>query len=295
VALRVLVTGGAGNLGRQITGTLRAAGHPVIVCGRASAGEVDSIWDIAQHEAPQPDCQPEVVVHAAARVGSYQQPLAEAGPLMAVNVLGTLRVARWCVARGVRRLIIVSSAIVYGEWQGAPKSEVDPVKPWVAGAYAVSKWCGEQVAELVKPAGCELTVLRLSSLYGPGYRRGLIQRLLQEGRETGAICLQPPFDDAFDLQHVVDAAHTVSRAVESSQTGLWNLGSGKLAAIRELAEICAGQTGAQLTFADALPARPGRILNWMNDQAARSELGHGNQVSLEQGIAEIASAARESV
>jgi len=83
-------------------------------------------------------------------------------------------------------------------------------------------------------SGVEVTTLRLSSLYGPGYQKGLIQRLLQLGLQTGSITLEPPFDDAFDLLHLYDAARTVKCAIEQDATGTWNAGSGTVTTILQL-------------------------------------------------------------
>ena len=285
MALKVLVTGAAGVLGKRVVHALRSANHDILASGRVAAECVDVPWDLSRVDALAPQCNPDVVVHAAARVGGYQQALSEAGSLFDVNVTGTLRVANWCVERRVKRLVLVSSAIVYGEWTGAPKTEDDPVKPWVAGPYAVSKWCSEQVAWLIVGSGVEL---RLSSLYGDGYRRGLLQRFIGEVKREGTIFLEPPFDDGFDLLHVSDAARTVQYAVENDKPGIWNVGSGTLVTIQQLAEACARHFDGRATFCDREANRPPRAINWVHDQRARKELGHACCTSLDLGIAKIA-------
>ena len=288
MAVDVLVTGATGALGRQIVQILRSSNYQVVACGRTAGPEADVSWDISSQDGPEPDCHPAVVVHAAAQVGRYGQFLPTALPLFDVNVTGTMRVVRWCAARGVERLVFISGAIVYGRWLDSPKSEGDPVEPWLAGPYAVSKWCGEGVASLLTCNGGRVCILRLTSLYGSRYDSGLIPRLLRQGQQTGCIGLEPPFDDAFDLLHVSDAARTVCHAIEKGQSGLCNVGSGGLVTIRELAALCASQVNAQLTLSAAKPNRPNRIINWVDDSKARDELNHANGITLRQGIAEIA-------
>lgn len=287
MAVDVLVTGAAGVLGSQIVETLRTGGKQVAACGRVAGNGIDAAWDIAQSDGPKPDCEPHAVVHSAAETGSYQGLVAEATSLFDVNVTGTLRVLQWCVARGVKQVVLISGAIVYGEWTDKPKDENSPVNPWVAGPYAVSKLCSEQVASLLNGTGTTLTILRLSSLYGPGYKRGLIQRLITQGRETGSIKLRPPLNDSFDLLHVDDAAQTVAKALQWGRGGLWNVG-GSLTTIQTLAKISAEQVGVSVSTTDELPERHPRILNWVNDEKARAELGHANETSVESGITAIA-------
>jgi len=288
MAVDVLLTGAPGVLGREIREILLPNGYRVIACGRTEAADIDAVWDVSVLDAPEPEQDAEVVIHAAARIGSYQQSVSEAIPLFHVNVTGTARVARWCVLRRVKRLVLISSAIVYGEWKDHPKTETDPVRPWSAGPYAVSKWCSEQVAHLVVGSGCELVVLRLASLYGVGYRNGLIQRMLREGRSGREIHVKPPCDDSFDLVHVKDAARAICRAVDAPTSGTWNIGGGSLTSIRELADICALATNSQVVVKESSVTGSRRILNWVDDRRARTDLGHSNSVSLEVGVREIA-------
>lgn len=282
----VLVTGAAGVLGREIVLALRGGGYTVAASGRTSADGLDTRWDISVENQPTPICSPQVVVHAAARRGPFQQPLRETGPLFDANVTGTMRVAQWCVAQHVPRLVLISGALVYGEWAVA-RSEEDLPQPWLAGPYAVSKWCAEGVASLVKGSGVGLSILRLSSLYGSGYDGGLVQRLLREGRDTGVIKLSPPFDDAFDLLHVSDAARAVQSAVESEHGGVLNVGSGVATSIEQLVELCSVQVGAKVEASSAPSTRPGRTFNWVDVSRARTLLQFAPKVSLEEGVAEV--------
>lgn len=283
----VLVTGAGGVLGREIVNLLRPQYH-VVACGRVPGENIDAVWDIVRHDTLTPDCEPEIVVHGAARIAGYKQSLSNALSLFETNVLGTVQVVRWCALKQVKKLIILSSAIVYGEWQDFPKSEADPVKPWVAGPYAVSKWCGEQAAHLVKECGCKLSILRLSSLFGPKYINGLPQRMISQGLRTGSIEVAPPFETAFDIMYVSDAARAVELAVASEDVGLWNIGSGRLTTVRKLAELCAYHLGVKTVLSEKdIHGKEPLILNWVNDERARRKLGHTNEISLDEGISSI--------
>jgi nucleoside-diphosphate-sugar epimerase len=286
--MKVLVTGAGGVLGGLIVTQLRRTGHEVIGAGRRPHDGIDILWDVAAQAAPEPDLVVDAVVHAAARIGGYRQAFTEALPLFETNELGTLRVAQWCSATKVEKLVLISGAIVYGHWGQAPKYETDPAEPWKAGPYAASKYAAELCAALVREAGCALSILRLSSLYGVGYTTGLIPRLLRTGHTTGQIKIAAPFEDAFDLLHSADATRTICRAVEQAGDGLWNVGAGKLTTIRELAETCACAVGAKFMLEETAPKRAPQIINWVNDDKARTKLDHTTSVSLAAGIAESA-------
>ena len=266
---------------------MRGLGSDVVSCGRVPGPGIDAVWDLSRDLAPSGDWKPRIVIHAAAKVGGYLQPLADALPFLDVNTAGTLRLARWCASIGVQKLVVVSGALVYGRWE-KPRTEEDPVQPWLAGAYAVSKWLGEQSARLIEREGCRLSVLRLSSLWGEEYENGLPQKLLKRAQSTGSIRLDPPFDDAFDLLYYRDAARTVARSALSSESGLWNVGGGKTTTLREIAQACARELNVKLELSDTPAERSARTINWVDDQKARTQLGHTSATTLDAVLSRMA-------
>lgn len=292
--MTVFVTGATGVLGRHVIEALDDHGHSVVTCSRLPAPGIDAHWDINTGTHPEPDCAPDCVIHCAAKIGRYAHSMEDAIPLYETNVCGTARVARWCSASGARRLILVSGAIVYGTWTDRPKRETDPARPHAAGAYAVSKWCGEQVGSLAETAGCDVTILRLSSLYGSGYRNNLITKLLQQALDTGRIRVRPPLHDGFDLLHVRDAAASIVKCLGTERSGIWNLGSGSITTVETVARTCAQATETAWETLPATSERPVRVLNWVDDTRARDDFGHVNHIDLTSGIAELVDSVRAS-
>ncbi|RMH18074.1 MAG: NAD(P)-dependent oxidoreductase [Acidobacteria bacterium] len=282
----VLVTGAGGALGGATVRLLAERGHRVVACGRRRSPATPAAWDVARMAAPRLAAgtpAPQVVVHAAAATGGYGA-AADVATLLATNFEGSRRVGRWCREAGVEHLVLISGALVYGCWE-RPRREEDRPRPWRAGFYAVSKWLGElAVAGLEGPG---TSILRLSSLYGAAYDDGLPQRLLRRGRRRGEIAVDHPPDDAFDLLHLRDAARTVAAAVERRRPGTWNAGGGGLVTVAELAAGIARHLGCPVVHRPAAEPRRRRILNWVDDRRARTELGHRNAVSLDAGLAEI--------
>ena len=287
--MNVWVTGARGALGQAVAARLRAAGRTVTSCGRRPGAGIDVAWDLARGPEPAPVPAPDVLVHGAARIGGLGLAGDDAAALCDDNVGGTWRLAHWCVRQRVRRLIVISSASVYGGFHADRQPETAPVDPWAAGSYATSKWLAEEAARLVTASGLELTVLRLASLIGADADRGLVPALLRQARETGRIALSPPFDDRFDLLHVADAARTVCHAVAAPAWGLWNVGGGEPIGIDALAEACAAATDTAVVYGDDPADRPPRTLNWVDDRLARRDLDHDNQVPLVAAMRETAS------
>jgi nucleoside-diphosphate-sugar epimerase len=172
--MRVLVTGAGGFLGSAIVRALHAERHevialrgpddPVAAPDARLHQEVADIRDMAvlRRLAEGAD----LVVHAAGPPSvrrSFEAPLEYAN----VHVSGTAAVASVCEREGVRRLVHISSAEVYGPNASSPVNETAPLLP--ASPYAAAKVGAEAFTHALAQRGdCSVAVLRLFSVYGPG-------------------------------------------------------------------------------------------------------------------------------
>ena len=113
-----------------------------------------------------------VLVHNAARVHVMNN--TAAGPLVefrAVNVDGTLNLARQAAAAGVKRFVFVSSVKVNGEstLPGRAFTEADAPNP--QDAYGQSKHEAEQgLRQISADTGMEVVIIRPPLVYGPGVK-----------------------------------------------------------------------------------------------------------------------------
>lgn len=173
--MKVLVTGAAGFIGRRLCDRLASRGFEVVPTVRGGAARDGiSVGDIG----PETDWrgalakQPEVVVHLAARVHVMNDD--ETDPLesyRAVNVEGSLNLARQAAAAGVRRFVLLSSIKVSGECteQGRPFTADDA--PASEDPYGISKREAEQLLrQIAADTGMEVVIIRPPLVYGPGVK-----------------------------------------------------------------------------------------------------------------------------
>jgi UDP-glucose 4-epimerase len=98
------------------------------------------------------------------------------GAFRAVNVDGTLNLARQAAQAGVRRFVFLSSIKVNGEGCEEPYREGDAACP--QDPYAISKWEAEQgLRQIELETGMDVVILRPPLVYGPGVKANF-QRLL---------------------------------------------------------------------------------------------------------------------
>jgi len=175
----VLVTGGAGFIGSNLTEALLRRGHSVRVLDDFSTGKKENlIFDKAYPslEIVEGDirdlgtCQKaaegmEYVFHQGA-LPSVQRSVEDPVTSNAVNVGGTLNVLLAARERGVRRVIYAASSSVYGDTPTLPKHEEMPPNP--LSPYALQKYVGEQYCRLFcQLYGLETISLRYFNIFGP--------------------------------------------------------------------------------------------------------------------------------
>ena len=209
--MRVLVTGGAGFVGRPLVARLCDDGHDVVVLDRVAEG-VDPRAELVHGDLNDPGvCEAavrgvEAVSHQAARVGLGKDP--SDLPLYAAdNDLGTARLLAALWGAGFTgRFVLASSMVVYGEGRfacpdhgevrPAPRTRADldggrfespcpacggPLR-WALvpesapfdprSGYAASKAAQEHlVSAWAREAGVSVVALRYHNVYGPGLPR----------------------------------------------------------------------------------------------------------------------------
>ena len=176
---KVLITGGAGFIGSNLTEALLQKGHFVRVLDDFSTGKRENL--IFDKAYPSPEiiegdirdfsaCRKamdriEYVFHQAA-LPSVQRSIEDPETSNAVNVGGTLNILLAAKEIGVKRVIYASSSSIYGDTPTLPKHEEMPPNP--LSPYALQKFIGEQYCRLFYQLyGLETISLRYFNIFGP--------------------------------------------------------------------------------------------------------------------------------
>jgi nucleoside-diphosphate-sugar epimerase len=193
--VRVLVTGASGFVGRRVCALLAGADHEVIAATRATSSPVDGaartcalgeIGPATQWQPALDGC--DALVHLAARTHRGDD-ASMRDDFFRINVEGSRGLIDAALAAGVRRVVFVSSAKVYGESsppdaQGRPHAFTATDVPRPAGPYGASKLAAEQLLrERCAAAQAALTIFRPPLVYGPGNKANLfaLMRAIERG------------------------------------------------------------------------------------------------------------------
>lgn len=250
---KVLITGAAGFVGRHLTAHLEASGDDVIGVDRSGSLAVD-ITDADAVTRLFQQVRPEVVYHLAGWAdvgGSWQAPV----EAFRANAEGTLNVLSAACDAGVRRVLAVSSADVYGKVDPSelPLTEDSPLRP--ASPYAASKVAADYLG-LQAWLGRGLPVLRVRAFnhLGPGQTDkfvapALASRIARAERDGGDVLPIGDLSARRDFTDVRDVVRAYRLLVEHGEPGeVYNVCSGVDLAVQDLADQLLAQARIPLRF-----------------------------------------------
>ncbi len=172
---RLLLTGAAGNVGRELRPRLRARCESLRLSDRVPVGALGPGEEFVRAELGDAAAVHELVagVDAIVHLGgvSTEQPWP---PILEANIVGVYHLYEAARRHGVRRIVFASSNHVTGFYrQDEVISPQDPVRP--DGLYGLSKAFGENLAQLYWDRhGIETVSLRIGSAFAaPKDRRML--------------------------------------------------------------------------------------------------------------------------
>lgn len=265
--MRILLTGGAGFIGTHVRAAL--AGHDVVVLDSlrpdVHRGDPPMIDGLVRADVRNPDAVEaalagvDVVIHLAAKVGLGVD-VQDLPDYADSNVHGTAVLLAAMARRGVSRLVLASSMVVYGEGLGdcprhglvtpGPRAPADldagrfeppcpqcgePLEPALVteaavtdprNAYAVSKLSQEQLASSwARATGGSVASLRFHNVYGPGLPAdtpyaGVAAIFLSALRRGQAPTVNEDGGMRRDFVHVRDVATAVLAAAEHHEVGV---------------------------------------------------------------------------
>jgi len=228
-SMRLLITGGAGCLGSNLTERYLPQGHQICVIDNFATGKRELVpnlpnltvaeGSIANDEFVSrifADFEPTHVIHSAA---AYKDPDNWEEDI-ATNVLGTVHVAKAALAHHVERFVNFQTALCYGRPQSLPIPINHSLEPFTS--YGISKSAGESY---LMQSGLPIVSLRLANICGPRLSIGPIPtfyKRLKAGKDCFCSDSIRDFLDISDFVRIMDYALKVD-----APTGVFNVSTGE--------------------------------------------------------------------
>ena len=250
--MRILVTGGAGFIGSHIVEHFQ---------GRAEVRVLDNLrsgfrHNLAgfQHELIEASILDRAAVRAAVQGVDYvfhlaamiSVPESMAKPIECdeLNTQGTLVVLEEAAQAGVKKLVLSSSAAIYGDNPSVPK--VETMFPEPKSPYAITKLDGEYYCKMFADGQrLQTACLRYFNVFGPrqdpkSQYAAAVPIFIHRALKGEPITIYGDGEQTRDFSYVKDiAAANAYFATQSAATGVFNVAYGQRITIKELAShIC---------------------------------------------------------
>lgn len=246
---RILLTGSRGFTGRYLRGELEARGHTVIGLVNEATPSSDEcagdLTDVASLQQAVQESRPDAVVHLGGIAFVAHQ---DAGALYATNALGTLNLLETLVAASVtpRRVVLASSANVYGDPGRAAAAETAPTRP--LSHYGASKLAMEAIVHVYRDR-LACTVTRPFNYTGPGQAEHfLVPKIVAHFArrapriELGNLDIERDFLDV----RAVSSLYADLVQCEAVDADVINLCSGQASSLREIVARLTRITGHEM-------------------------------------------------
>lgn len=295
----VLITGGCGFIGSEITKQLSKAGAKITVFDNLSSGKKEYLRGLRNVRLIQGNLSnkdliqsavknKEYVIHLAALPfipDSYYYPM----EFFEINVNATITLALATIKeKKVKRFVHISSSEIYGSARYSPMDENHPTTPH--STYAVSKLAGERVIYTMhKEHDLPAVVIRPFNSFGPNITQPyIIPEIIGQMLKGKKEITLGNINSKRDLTYVSDTARGIILSlITDGVTGeTINVGSERSIAIKDLAKMIGDIFSKDITIKiDSSRFRPHDVDSLVCDYGrANRLLGWKPEVSIRDGL-----------
>lgn len=297
--MNIIVTGGAGFIGSHLVDRLLADQHEVLVIDNLSTGSRDNVNSKAQFvemdirsaelESLFKEFKPQYVFHEAVQT---MVPISMADPALDcdVNLMGLINVLNACVAAKVEKIIMPSSAAVYGDLTSLPLDETMTGHP--ASFYGLTKLTTESYLRLYEENfGLPYICFRYANVYGPrqghGGEGGVISIFCEQLQQGQELVVFGDGDQTRDFVYVADVVAANMLALEHPDiTGVYNVSTETSTSLNELIVAFEQVVGHPITVQHE-PARIGDIKHsLLSIKKVARDLSYKPSIELLEGLKE---------
>lgn len=312
----ILVTGGAGFIGSNITDELIDRGYKVTVIDNESTGLKENVnkkaryikGDIRDDRALNKVFKEkiDVIFHiagCASTIKSFHNPAAD----LSTNVSGTINIINYAIRYKVPRILYASSMTSYGIPEKLPIKENQSTRP--ISYYGITKYAGERYVLATGlrndlPFKMNVTAFRMFNVYGRRQSlenpyQGVVSIFIGNVLRNEPITIFGDGKQSRDFVHIKDVADAWISAIDNDKSfgEVFNLGSGIRVSINELVDVILESFGKNRKNYKVIykEERPGDQKHMQADiSKARKILGWKPKISFEDGMADTISWAKET-
>ena len=250
--MKIIITGGAGFIGKHLVELLIKKENDITIFDNFSNSKEESVMylknlgakivkgDIRKiGEINNAIKDHDIVIHLAAKI-SVEESIKSPSETFQTNVEGTKNVLIACEKNQIKKIIVASSAAVYGESEAdvklTEKSKINPISP-----YGESKVVMEnEIKKITENNDMDYVILRFFNIYGksqsPEYA-GVITKFIKKIEMNQSLEIFGDGMQTRDFISVKDVVNSIYHSIENGKNQIYNIGSGKPITIKQLAKL----------------------------------------------------------
>ena len=294
--MKILITGGAGFIGKYLVKYLLEKGENVSILDNFSnsdkkstilfekngvkifEGDITNFDDVSKATKDQ-----EIVIHLAAKI-SVLESIKNPAETFRINVNGTKNLLAICKNNNIKKVIIASSAAVYGEGEKGIKLKEETKKKPIS-PYGESKMKMEE--EIKKNNEMNCIILRFFNIYGIGQTSeyaGVITKFLEKIKKNQSLTITGDGTQIRDFVSISDVICSINDAIGYNKSGIFNIASGNKITINELANLMIELSGKKLDIKNMADKQGEIKYSQANILLAKQKLGYVSKINLKEGI-----------
>lgn len=305
--MKCLVTGGAGFIGSHIVRRFLDSGHEVVCLDNfdptyaieTKKANIAPFFEFDNFEFVEGDILDrelvnkitsdiEYIFHEAALI-SVVESMNDPQKTIEINTIGTLNILDAGRRNNVKKVVLASSAAVYGDSPVSKKKE--DMTPQPKSPYAISKLDCEYAARIYyEEYGLKTTSLRYFNVYGPGQDvtspyASVMPIFIRKALRNEDLIIYGDGSQTRDFIFVKDIVHANELVMSKGEGMTFNVASGTASSINELADKIIKLTDSNSNIVYREPRR-GDILHSLADISKIKNIGFKIGYDLEKGLEE---------
>ena len=300
--MNILVTGGAGFIGKHLVKFLIENKNNVSILDNFSNSKKKSISQFEKYQIKifegdirndedilKATKDQDVVIHLAAKI-SVEESIKNPSETFEINVKGTEKVLEICKKNNVKKIIVASSAAVYGEgnekYKITEQNRLNPISPYGESKIEMEK----EIIKFCSNNQINYVILRFFNIYGIGQSpeyAGVITKFLKNIINEESLKIFGDGLQTRDFVAIHDVIQSIYNALICDKNGVFNIASGEKITIKELAKQMITLSGKTLEI-QFLAEKQGDIRHSQaNIERSKNQIAYSPKWELKEGIKEL--------
>lgn len=155
-----------------------------------------------------------------------------------INIIGAINILESCKENRIKNIVLISSSMIYGESGEKPSRESDPPNPMTT--YSLTKLITENIyIHFAREYNFNLNILRLSNVYGLDKKNGIIHNIISAMDKNQEIIIHNDGTQMRDYIYIDDVTDGIIKVVEKLPEGIeiFNISNSTKVSLLEIISI----------------------------------------------------------